>query len=293
VARLQDFAGVIPPQLKRADLMPTHSRKIHIGDPAMCFGPAARGWRVVAVIFAVAVLLQLTACRQDAGPSVSASLRDHARLTHRALERALLTAGGYMSDPDFRPQRPIVRTLWDISTGKPARVAILISGGPYIDLKGIVAVLKDGNQVVDPLKVDGCIAFLQTMQFNGDNAGPDSVLLLSTDGWWPEENIKRYHLITLANGKLVETFSARGNFSDGMGGDPPVDRFTALAPVSLPMADHFYGLCLFSRWFGARRSMSAKLWRWDPATVRFVPLSKQEIDSINSDVLKWARGVKW
>lgn len=134
---------------------------------------------------------------------------------------------------------------------------------------------------------------LRTLQINNDNWGPDSVLLLSTDGWWPEANIKRYRVITLAGGKLVETFSAKGSRWSAIAGDPPIDRITSLALVSIPTSPPFNCLCLFSQCFGARRGVSAKLWRWDPESLHFVPLTSREIASVNSHVLKWARGVKW
>jgi len=248
----------------------------------------------MAGLLAVLLSSQLVACQQGGRKMITAKQQPNALWNRRdSLLKALMVAGQYTSDPNFRPQKPIVRTLWDISTGKPSRVAILISGGPYIDLKGIVAVLGNGNHVTGVLKVKGCIAFLRTLQINNDNWGPDSVLLLSTDGWWPDANIKRYHLITLVNGKLVETFSAKGNLWSAIAGDPPIDRITSLIPVSIATSAHFYCLCLFSQWFGARRGVSANLWRWDPKSLHFVPLTKREIASVNSDVLKWARGVKW
>ena len=254
----------------------------------------SRKLNIMAGFLAVLLISQLVACQQGFRKTMTARRQPNALRNSRiSLLKALMVAGGYTSDPNFRPQKPIVRMLWDISTGKPARVAILISGGPYIDLKGMVALLGKGNHVAGVLKVKGCIAFLRTLRINNDRWRPDSVLLLSTDGWWPEANIKRYHLITLASGKLVETFSAKGNRWTAILGDPPMDWITSLTPVSIPTSPHFKCLCLFSRWFGASRGVSAKLWRWDPESLHFVPLTKREIGTINSAVLKWSRGVKW
>lgn len=254
----------------------------------------SRSRAAVGVFIAAVFLIQLLGCEQRSGPSANVPLRGIARGSNQSgLLASLLTAGGYASDPEFHPQKPIVCELRDIITGKRARAAVLISGGPYVDLKGMVALLHDGNHVVSLVKVKGCIAFLRTIEINSDNFAPDSILLQSTDGWWPEANIKRYHLITLVNGKLVETFSTKGNLYDGLLGDPPRERITSLIPVSLPIAGHFRCLCLFDCWFGTRHDVNVKLWRWDPERKCFILITKSEIGAINARVLGLARGVKW
>ena len=254
----------------------------------------SRSRAAVGVLIAAVFLIQLLGCEQGSGPSANLPLRGIARGSNQSgLLASLLTAGGYASDPEFHPQKPIVCELRDIITGKRARAAVLISGGPYVDLKGMVALLHHGNHVVSLVKVKGCIAFLRTIEINSDNFAPDSILLQSTDGWWPEANIKRYHLITLVNGKLVETFSTKGNLYDGLLGDPPRERITSLIPVSLPIAGHFRCLCLFDCWFGTRHDVNVKLWRWDPGRRCFILITKSEIGAINAWVLRWARGVRW
>lgn len=267
-----------------------------------CHGTAAlrhrsfpRWSRVIAGLLLVLLASQLAGCQQGNCKAITAASQKPIVLPNRrsGLLKALLIAGGYASDPNFRPRKPIVRRLWDISQGQQARVAVLISGGPDFDLKGIVALLGGGDHVTEVLRVKGCIAFLRTVKINCDNRGPDSILLLTSDGSWPDASINRYHLITLVNGQLRETFSAKGDSWSAILGEPPMDWITSLATVSVPTSRHFNCLCLFRRWFGASQGVSAKLWRWNPRKLRFAPLTNREIGGVNADVLRWSRGVKW
>lgn len=254
---------------------------------------SSRGRNIIVGLLAVLLSLQLVACQQGGRKLITAAQQPNALRNRRnSLLKALMVAGGYTSDPYFRPQKPIVLTLWDISTGKPATVAILISGGPYSDLRGMVARIGARGRVHAPIKIVGLVRYLRPLEISYHNRGPDSVVLYGINGWYPTGSTYTYHVVTLVKGRLVETLSATGDSSNSVAGTPPTMRISSLIRSRLP-GFQFSCLCLFSESFGSRPGISATLWRWDPSKLQFMPLSRREIASVNSDVLKWARGVKW
>lgn len=251
------------------------------------------GRNIIAGLLTVLLSLQLVACQQGGRKLVTAVQQTTAVRNRRdSLLKALMVAGAYASDPYFRPQKPVVLTLWDISTGKPATVAILISGGPYSDLKGMVARIGARGRVYAPLKIAGLVKYLHPLKISYRNRGPDSVVLYGINGWYPTGSTYTYHVVTLVKGRLVETLSATGDSSNSVAGTPPTMRISSLIRLRLP-GFQFNCLCLFSESFGSHPGTSATLWRWDPSKLQLIPLSKREIASVNLGVLKWARGVKW
>ena len=270
-------------------MRPSHCPKKHSRTMERPSWQAALVPRLAVVL----AILYLPACSQVPSKSATVDRRPKwSRPAREMLLNALMVAGGYTSDPYFRPRKPIVRNLWDYATGKRTTIAVLISGGPNVDLKGMVAVIRHRSRVLADLKIQGVTRFIRTVSINRLNGAPDSVLLCGTNGWNADGSIETYHLITLIDKHLVRTFSVTGRVTNSVLGTPPVRRITSLIPAHL-LSGEFNSLCLFSMSFGSRPENSAELWRWDPTTLHFVPFSKQDIASVNSDVLKWARGVKW